>query len=167
MLIYNQAYDLYHTIFRMALISSKLSKSIEIDKLKILDFYFVYPTELLNIKKPIGFKKYEKFLKPEKNRYDTIRNPKRIFYRMNSIQSQAIRVLVAYGYFENTSFEEGSIKRTEKKLPDEILLKIQEANERNFNIISLLTGPLSEIDLYGHLGLKERTGLIEFRYDTI
>lgn len=167
MLIYNQAYDLYHTIFRMVLISSKLSKPVEIDKLRILDFYFVYPTELLNIKKPTWFRKYEKFLKPEINKYDQIRNPNRVFYRMNTIQSQAIKTLVAYGYFENESFEKGSIVKTEKILPPELLDKIQKANEKNFNIISLLSGPLSDIDLYGHLGLKERTGLIEFRYDTI
>lgn len=167
MLIYNQSYDLYHTIFRMVLISSKLTKPIEVDKLRILDFYFVYPTELLDIKKPIWFRKYEKFLKPELNKYDKIRNPKRVFYRMNSIQSQAIKFLVAYGYFENDAFEKGSIIKTTKILPEELSTKIEDANTKNFNLLSLLAGPLSDIDLYGHLGLKERTGLIEFRYDTV
>lgn len=167
MLIYNQAYDLYHTIFRMVLITSKISKPIEIDKLRILDFYFVYPTELLDIRKPIWFRKYEKFLKPEINKYDKIRDPKRVFYRMNTIQSQAIKILVAYGHFENDAFEKGAVIKTNKTLPEELSNKIEEANAKNFNIISLLAGPLSDIDLYGHLGLKERTGLIEFRYDTI
>ena len=62
MLIYNPAYDIYHTMYRILLLSSRIVNSIEIDKLKILDFYYVYPTELLDIKKPVGFKKYEKFL---------------------------------------------------------------------------------------------------------
>lgn len=167
MLIYNQAYDTYHTIFRMLLLSSRLLKPIEVDKLRILDFYYVYPTELLDIKKPKGFKKYEKFLNPEINKYDRIMNPKRMFYKMNNIQLQAIKALVAYGYFDSNSFEKGIIKMTEKKITDEFKQVIENAVETNFNIVSLLTGPLSEIDLFGHLGLKERTGLIEFRYDTI
>jgi hypothetical protein len=56
---------------------------------------------------------------------------------------------------------------TEKKITEEFKQVIENAIETNFNVVSLLTGPLSEIDLFGHLGLKERTGLIEFRYDTI
>lgn len=167
MLIYNQAYDTYHTIFRMLLLSSRILKPIEVDKLRILDFYYVYPTELLDIKKPLGFKKYEKFLNPEINKYDRVMNPKRIFYKMNNIQLQAIKALVAYGYFDSESFENGTIKITNKKMSEELNFAIENAIKQNFNIISLLTGPLTEIDLYGHLGLKERTGLIEFRYDTI
>ena len=167
MLIYNPAYDIYHTMYRIILLSSRIAKTIEIDKLKILDFYYVYPTELLDIKKPVGFKKYEKFLKPEKNKYDRINNPKRIFYKMNSIQFQAMKILVAYGYLDSESFENGMVKVTEKSLGEEFQIMVVKSVELNTNLITLLTGPIADIDLYGHLGLKERTGLIEFRYDTI
>ena len=40
MLIYNPAYDIYHTMYRIILLSSRIAKTIEIDKLKILDFIF-------------------------------------------------------------------------------------------------------------------------------
>lgn len=167
MLIYNPAYDIYHTMYRIILLSSRIAKTIEIDKLKILDFYYVYPTELLDIKKPVGFKKYEKFLKPEKNKYDRINNPKRIFYKMNSIQFQAMKILVAYGYLDSESFENGMVKVTEKSLGEEFQKMVEKSVELNTNLITLLAGPIADIDLYGHLGLKQRTGLIEFRYDTI
>lgn len=167
MLIYNPAYDIYHTMYRILLLSSRIVNSIEIDKLKILDFYYVYPTELLDIKKPVGFKKYEKFLKPEKNKYDRVNNPKRIFYKMNSIQYQAMKILVAYGYLDSESFENGMVKITKKSLEKEFQATLEKSIELNINLITLLTGPFAAINLYGHLGLKERTGLIEFRYDTI
>lgn len=167
MLIYNPAHDIYHTMFRILLLSSQIVESIEIDKLKILDFYYVYPMELLNIKKPKGFKTYEKFLRAEINNYDRVINPKRVFYKMNSIQYQAMKVLVAYGHFDSENFENGMVKVTEKPLGKDFQTLIDKSTEANMNLIMLLTGPIAEIDLYGHLGLKERTGLIEFRYDTI
>ncbi|WP_317124760.1 ABC-three component system middle component 5 [Chryseobacterium sp. 6424] len=154
-------------MYRIILLSSRIAKTIEIDKLKILDFYYVYPTELLDIKKPVGFKKYEKFLKREKNKYDRINNPKRIFYKMNSIQFQAMKILVAYGYLDSESFENGIVKVTEKSFGEEFQIMVEKSVELNTNLITLLAGPIADIDLYGHLGLKERTGLIEFRYDTI
>ena len=46
MLIYNQAYDLYHTMFRILQIMEKTEEIIEIDKLRILDFYLAFPSEL-------------------------------------------------------------------------------------------------------------------------
>lgn len=50
MLIYNQAYDLFHTMFRILQITEKNKDILEIDKLGILDFYLAFPSELLEIK---------------------------------------------------------------------------------------------------------------------
>ena len=61
MLIYNQAYDLFHTMFRILQITEKNKDILEIDKLRILDFYLAFPSELLEIKSFQGFKKYEKY----------------------------------------------------------------------------------------------------------
>ncbi len=167
MLIYNPAYDIYHTMFRILQLSSNINKSIEIDKLKILDFYYVFPTELLRIKKPVGFKKYDKFLVTEINKYDKITNPRRIFYKMNSIQYQAIKILVASGYLDSQNFEKGIIKFSTKEFPLNFKENIEKSNKENNKLITLLIETLADINLSGHLGLKERTGLIEFRYDTI
>ena len=65
MLIYNQAYDIYHTMFRILQITEKTEENLEVDKLRILDFYLAFPTELLEIKSFQGFKKYEKHIKAE------------------------------------------------------------------------------------------------------
>lgn len=167
MLIYNPAFDIYHTIFRMLQLTSKIEHPIEMDKLRILDFYLVFPIELLEIKSFRGFKSYEKFINPEKNDYERILDRKRLFYKMEPIQVSSMKSLVAYGLFDNEIFKTQKIKRTSKQIPTQLSERILSANAYNNNMLNLITGPLAGMDLYGHLGLKSRTNLIEFKYDTI
>lgn len=167
MLIYNQAYDLYHTMFRILQIMEKTEETIEIDKLRILDFYLAFPSELMDIRSFRGFKKYVKYIKAEKNKYERVIDRKRLFFKMEHIQISAIKALISYGIFDAEEFKKGNVKKSYDKLSDSLLLRIQSANEENLNLITLITGPLASMNLFGHLGLKERTNLIEFKYDSI
>lgn len=167
MLVYSHAYDIYHTIFRILRIVEKHHSEIEIDKLRILDFYLAFPSELLEIKSFKGFKKYEDILKSEQNSYERILNRKRLFFKMENIQFSAIRSLVAYEIFDAESFKNGKIIRTTRPLEQNLLSRIEVVNQENHNLITLITGPLASFNLYGHLGLKERTNLIDFKYDSI
>lgn len=165
MLIYNQAYDLYHSIFRILQITEKTKDVMEIDKLRILDFYLTFPTELWEIKAFRGFNKYKAYLKAESNKYEQINDRKRLFIKMEYIQLSAIKALLSYGLIDANEFKNGRIRRTEVELSKPIDDRIKQANEENRNLISLITGPLASMNLYGHLGLKARTNLIEFQYD--
>mgnify|MGYP006283549935 CR=1 FL=1 len=167
MLIYNQAFDIYHTIFRMLQLTHRIEHEIEIDKLRILDFYLVFPFELLEIKSFRGFKRFQSNLQNERNSYERILDRKRVFYKMESIQLSSIKAIVAYGLFEKNLFDAGKISRTEKQLPQELNGRITDTAEMNRELLELITKHLANIDLYGHLGLKSRTNLIEFKYDTI
>jgi hypothetical protein len=167
MLIYNQAFDIYHTIFRMLQLTRQIEHEIEFDKLRILDFYLVFPFELLEIRSFRGFKSFEKNLQNERNAYERILDRKRVFYKMESIQMSSIKAIVAYGLFDKDLFNSQRIKRTEKQLPVELSNQINQSIESNADLLKLLTGQLANMDLYGHLGLKSRTNLIEFKYDTI
>ena len=167
MLIYNQVYDVYHTMFRILQIMSRVNKEIEIDKLRILDFYLAFPSELLDIKSFRGFRKYEKYLKEESNKYERVINSKRLFFKMESIQMEAIRALVSYNILSSEAFKKGKAERTSVELSENLEREISQANKAKDSLISLLTGPLASMGLYGHLGLKNRTNLIEFKYDNI
>jgi len=167
MLIYNQAYDLYHSMFRILQITEKAQDVLEIDKLRILDFYLAFPSELMEIKAFQGFKKYEKYISAETNKYERVIDRKRIFFKMENIQISAMKALISYGLLDPDEFKNGKIKRTENKLTEKLEQRLNEANEENPNLITLITGPLASMNLYGHLGLKERTNLIEFKYDAI
>jgi hypothetical protein len=167
MLIYNQAYDLYHSMFRILQITEKTTDVLEVDKLRILDFYLAFPAELLEIKSFAGFKKYEKFLKAETNKYERVIDRKRIFFKMENIQISAIKALISYGFIDAEEFKNGKVRRTGNTLTEKLQQRLNNANEENPNLIALITGPLATMNLYGHLGLKVRTNLIEFKYDAI
>jgi hypothetical protein len=167
MLVYNQAYDLYHTMFRILQITEQTEEVLEVDKLRILDFYLAFPAELLEIKSFRGFKKYEKYLEAKKNSYERVLDRKRLFFKMEPIQISALKALISYGLIDAMEFKNGRVKRTNLNLSDSLKERLNEANEENKNLITLITGPLAAMDLYGHLGLKVRTNLIEFKYDAI
>lgn len=167
MLIYSQAYDLYHTMFRILQIIEKTKQGLEIDKVRILDFYLAFPSELLEIKSFSGFKKYERFIKAESNAYERVIDRKRLFFKMEYIQLSAMKALISYNMLDAEEFRNGNIKRTETLLSEKLALRIQSANEENHNLITLITGPLASMNLNGHLGLKVRTNLIEFKYDAV
>lgn len=167
MLIYNQAYDLYHSMFRILQITEKTNEVLEVDKLRILDFYLAFPVELLEIKSFQGFKKYEKYLRAETNKYERVIDRKRLFFKMEHIQISAIKALISYGLIDPSEFKNGRIKRTEMDISEKLQERLISANEENPNLITLITGPLASMDLYGHLGLKVRTNLIEFKYDAV
>ena len=167
MLVYNPAYDLYHTMFRIFQITEKTKDILEVDKLRILDFYLAFPSELLEIKSFQGFKRYEKFIKAETNNYERVIDRKRLFFKMEHIQISAIKALISYGLIDALDFKKGKVKRTKISLSNALYERVKQANEESPNLITLITGPLASMNLYGHLGLKERTNLIEFKYDAI
>lgn len=167
MLIYSPAYDLYHTMFRILQITERNEHVMEVDKLRILDFYLAFPAELLEIQSFRGFNKYRKYLKAEKNQYERVIDRKRLFFKMEHIQISAMKALVSYSLLDANEFKNGKVKRTETPLNEQLTSRIQEEFKTNQNLLTLITGPLASLDLYGHLGLKVKTNLIEFKYDAV
>ncbi len=167
MLIYSPAYDLYHTMFRILQITERNEHVMEVDKLRILDFYLAFPAELLDIKSFRGFNKYRKYLKAEKNQYERVIDHKRLFFKMEQIQISAMKALVSYSLLDANEFKNGKVKRTETPLNEQLNARIQEKFKTNQNLLTLITGPLASLNLYGHLGLKVKTNLIEFKYDAV
>jgi len=154
-------------MFRILQITEVTKEQMEVDKLRILDFYLAFPSELLEIQSFKGFKKYERFIKAETNIYERVIDRKRLFFKMEQIQISAIKALISYGILDANEFKNGKIKRTEVSISDSLKERIEKANQENINLIALITGPLASMNLYGHLGLKERTNLIEFKYDAV
>ena len=167
MLIYSPAYDLYHTMFRILQITERNEHGMEVDKLRILDFYLAFPAELLEIQSFRGFNKYKKYLKAEKNQYERVIDRKRLFFKMEQIQISAMKALVSYSLLDANEFKNGKVKRTETPLNEQLTARIQEKFKTNQNLLTLITGPLASLNLYGHLGLKVKTNLIEFKYDAV
>jgi hypothetical protein len=164
MLIYHPAYDAYHCIFRALLITESF-RSIEVQKLRILDFYLCFPAELSKIRLPRDHSDARRMALQLKNDYHGPVSVKQVFRDMEHIQLAAFRSLAASEIFDQKSFEMGLVERTDKTLKDELKKKIDTAVERDKVVVEYLVKRLGAIPLYGSNGLKDRSGLMEYRYD--
>lgn len=164
MLIYHPAYDAYHCIFRMLALIDHISE-VEIDKARILDFYLTFPSLVSEIRMPHNHRSIKKIAQNYSNNY---RKPISIiatFRDMHQIQIAAIRCLAATGLIELTELDKGVIKRTKRDIPDGLLLSMRDFLNAKKDIYDFIISKLSKFHLTGKDGLKDRTRLMEYRYD--
>jgi len=83
---------------------------------------------------------------------------------MKPYQMSALKCLASYGLIDSELLPKNRVVRTTKEIPQKLLEKLSELSIEKSNVIKLLVG-FNELSLYGKMGLKYRTGLIEFRYD--
>ncbi len=166
MLLYNKVLDPYHMLFRMVAICffSKDTK-IEYDRLRIYDFLLAFPLHISYSRLPKSLTKQKNTFKKyinEYNKYDA----KNSFNTMKSIQENIIL------YLEKISI----LKKIENKnefiiqkiyISSDFLKLIENAKSLDKNLLQLLTNELNHISLYGKDGLKNRTNLMESKYDSV
>ncbi len=168
MLIYHQRNDVFHCMFRILSIIHLLDgKKIEVDRLKIIDFFFVFPHLISEVKLPrakgsVGLKKEAKtFTVP----YENLPSNKILFSEMGDFQLQALDILRSKEIIEflgggwltvGSSFYNETIKT---------LVADNKLTSRFFynELVKVLFG----CTLHGNNGLKSKTGLMEYRYDAI
>lgn len=166
MLIYHPAFDLYACVFRILQLLEVMDQdSIELERIRIWDFYLTFPNEARKIKFPLQLAELKKvFKEKEPNPYEDLIDPKRILQRMKSYQMAALKCLVSYGLIHGELLTKKIIKRTEKSLPEEFIKEFLNISTERRNIIKLVIG-FAELPLYGSVGLKQRSGLLDFKYD--
>ncbi|EOE0253691.1 ABC-three component system middle component 5 [Enterobacter hormaechei] len=164
MLIYHPAYDAYHCLFRMIALIDHVNE-IEVDKARILDFYLIFPALVSEIRMPHNYNSVKKEAKKYSNEYRNPINIRSTFRDMHEIQMAAIRCLAATGLIEIKSLEKDIIKRTDKSIPDGLLLSMRDFLNAKEEIHTFVIRHLSQFHLTGKDGLKDRTNLMEFRYD--
>lgn len=166
MLIYHPAFDIYNCVFRMLqLLTHMKQEEVEVDRLRIWDFYLTFPNEARHISYPITLSDLKAiFKKKEPNPYEDLIDSKRILERMKSFQLSALKCIASYGLVDSMLLAKNIVRRTDKEIPKEISDKFFDLTIEKSNVIKLIVG-FWELPLYGKLGLKDRTGLIEFKYD--
>ncbi|MFB6326630.1 ABC-three component system middle component 5 [Pantoea deleyi] len=164
MLIYHPAYDAYHCLFRMIALIDHVNE-VEVDKARILDFYLIFPSLVSEIRMPHNYSGVKKEAKKYSNYYRNPINTASTFRDMHEIQMAAIRCLAATGLIEVNLLEKNLIKRTDKSIPDGLLLSMRDFINNKSGIYTFIISKLSKFPLTGNDGLKDRTNLMEFRYD--
>jgi hypothetical protein len=165
MLIYHPAFDSHHSAFRQLVLLSQLPAATSTEtQLRILDYYFLFPSELGNVTFPNDLRKEKKQWAQLKSRYNQIPDPRRVFDELKPYQEEGIRMLAATGVIKIEEVS-GHLNISLVNIPESFLPVVNSATEEHSEILRLLAGEFSKIDLYGASGLKARTGLFEYRYD--
>ena len=164
MLIYHPAYDAYHCVFRALFLTEKLPL-LEVPRLRILDFFLCFPSEVRRVRLPKELAEARKTAQALVNEYHGPVSMQQAFRDMQHIQQAAFRTLAASKIFEPYELEQGMIKRSQLPLPTELKQKIAEAMQNSSKAIDLVVEKLGSLPLQGIDGLKHRTGLMEHRYD--
>ena len=168
MLIYSPAFDLSHCIFRIFFILNTFSEntSIEIDKIRIIDFYLAYPGCINDFKFPEDIQEIKKDFKDLRKEYRDPINHKITFQRISILQKKAISSLLSLGYIDMESYKQGLVKRSKKKFTSDIkdkLFYFSFYDNHQLPLIIVIT--LLQIELKGENGLKARSSLMEYRYE--
>lgn len=164
MLIYHPAYDAYHCVFRSILITNRI-KIIEVAKLRILDFFLCFPSEIKRIRLPRTHGEARRISQSAENPYHGPVSMHQVFQNMEHIQLAAYRTLAASRLIMPDEFETGLVRRTDIEVPEELRTTLSNAFTDNQPLVDYLVDKLGQIELLGIDGLKHRTNLMEHRYD--
>lgn len=137
----------------------------EIDRIRILDFYLLFPGTLQHVTFPREARRYRRLIPDQQNRYERIEDTRRIFTRLEPFQMSAFRYLAARDIIDPANFLEDRVQRSKTSLPALLIEALTQANASDSGLMGLLAGPFSNLDLYGASGLRGRTHLFEHRYD--
>ncbi len=171
MIVYQQAFDLYHSVYRLIKLLAYFDRNdyVEIERLRIWDYYLLYPNKMSQIK----LKREEKdiksiirtyILKPE-NPYERILNDRKMFEKIKPYQMAAIKCLASYGIINMDYLILNRITIISKDLFDKYENDFKDLSAQEGNTIRLLTSHFYLMPLNGEDGLKERTNLLESKYD--
>lgn len=168
MLIYHERNDVYHCTFRLLSIFNMIdANDIEFSRLKIIDFYIVFPHLIGTISLPRvkGISKIKKEVQTLTVPYEKLPSARMLFSEMGDIQLQAIDILKAKRVFEVA--EEGIISKGKYFSSEAVQDLIKENNITSKWFYKDFIKILIECQFYGDNGLKKRTGLMEYRYDAV
>lgn len=164
MLIYHPAFDAYHCVFRMLIVANQLV-SIEVDKARILDFYLAFPSALVAIRWPGHFRTARRLAASAHNPYRSPVSPRTTLREMRLMQDAALRCLAAAELIEADALQTSTIRRTEREIPAALLEPMRRHVAELGDVAELVFSRLGSIALLGADGLKDRTSLMDYRYD--
>lgn len=164
MLIYHPAYDAYHCVFRMLLIANTAS-ALEVDKVRLLDYYLMFPSEVAAIRLSTGTNGIRQQARAFRNVYRDPVSARSTFRDLRCVQDAALRCLTASGHIERQAMEAGFVVRGEANLAEDLVAHLASYRSEREPVATFVLAELAGWPLLGSNGLKDRSGLMEHRYD--
>lgn len=167
MLVYHPAFDLNHGMFRLLrLLEVNPDHALKWDTYRILDFYYLFPDLLASVKLPRSMMGKKKAFSNLGSKYSRVPSPRMFIQQMSGIHETIGRSLVGKGFIDPSAYDSRTLVRTETSISPEVEGAIKAATADS-ELIAMLSIEMAAIPLTGPNGLKDRTGLLEHRYDSV
>lgn len=175
MIVYHPAFDLYHCVFRMLQILTRFNKrknrqdSVEIDRLRIWDYYLLFPDQIhtIRLKKEEGDirKLINNYIQKVDNPYETVMDNRKMFEKIKPYQLTAIKCLASHKIIDKEYIANNRVTVISDHILEGYVSKFEPLSPKEMNVVGLLTSHFSQVSMFGPFGLKARTKLLESRYD--
>ena len=166
-LTYHPAFDPYHQIFRTSRLVLAVGKPFDGDKLRIADFYLLFPERIPQIRLSRGLRSEATRLKTDPRfPYERMPDAKVLFARMEPTFQAAVQTMLHDGFLDADAAQE-SLLAVGPALSEgsQLHARARAANEEESALMVFLSRLIGEFPYLGADGLKDRTGLEDHRYD--
>lgn len=171
MTMYNHAFDLYHCIYRIIHILMRLEENdiLESDRLRIWDFYLLFPSKVYEIRLGNDLKEIAKlrkqYITKGDNPYDTVHDGRKFLERLRPYQMGALTCLSSYGILNAQRLLNNEIEILNKEKLIELVKHVSELPTEEKNTLSWLCLFFKTFPMNGNNGVKSRTKLLISKYD--
>lgn len=166
MLVYHPALDAYHCVFRVLALLSEC-EAMEKERLQILDFVLCFPSVVSAFRLPPGLAAAKKAMASSDSPYRAPINPKGMFTSLAKTQDAAISCLEAAALLRRDQAGDVDVKCADAYLPSELKERVDALKVLEAPFFKDMLPLLMSLPLRGPDGLKARSGLAEYRYDTL
>ena len=165
-MLYHPAKDLNHCIYRVISILVNLNSPVSLEKLRLLDFYYLFPHLIKEISPwPSDIKDYRRTAFGIADSYEKITDKRRVFFELANAQKSAVITLLSKGILHMESYKKGELVVNNERVPKQILEMTQQDDFHSSDVFEVLVNGLALTTWKGNNGLKKRSGLMEYKYD--
>jgi len=170
-LSFQPAFDVYHSSFRFLRIFGYIGsdKPLSLDLARIIDYYLLFFHRMESVRLRRTDSAIKKLAKQKAGdvRYELQPDDKLLFARMEPFQLSALRTLALSGYLDLDELNNRRVSFLGREIPLPLRERVLEANQKDQDVMDALFAVAREYPVMGRDGLKDRTGLLEYRYDPV
>ena len=165
--MYHPAFDANHCLYRIvSILHATKDTPINWSLLRMLDFYYVFPSQLKNIAPwPREIQKMKALAMKIPDQFEDLTNPARTFFELQPFKKTAMLELIAKGVLSKPSFDKGFMKLEPGSLRSEYIALLETDDFLKSDAFQVITKGLPSAMFNGVGGLKYRSGLMEYVYD--
>ena len=164
LLSYHPASDPFHAVFRiMRILLSTDEKEFEVDEIRILDFLTLFPQLIPHVRLPASMVSWRSRFKKLSNKYWYDGDRVLVFNQLISVQNSALTMMSGADWISQTKLTDGVVCVSEFGLQE--FEQMRRFFDEEPNIDQFINEIIEAVPFSGKNGLKDRTGLLSYKYD--